>query len=316
MTKFKSQFNSHPDYGFPENYFQPTAGNSKHSLSQFDRDSNKILDGFASYFSSRDSYLETFSSLKWSQLSISEKEQHRLSECKRFYELHEKQQMSFPIKPYFKPEPKPKPVVIIDQEAFQEQGIKKFTGNIISELDLMYTNQSSTSFSKALVTTPSFGFQKRKTSTEKQNEKRKMLRACTKEINQHFADKAAITMLAEGESKRKYHRKRLAQSFCSPEEQPNPKKIKKHSPNFDNVVWSKAQLETTLQNLPSNIPINWSQLGREHCITGGNAGQVAKEFAKEKEIDISMSTPKRKPTRRPSKKNFLAQIYLFLATHL
>jgi hypothetical protein len=47
-----------------------------------------------------------------------------------------------------------------------------------------------------------------------------------KKVNECFAEKAAITLLTEGESKRKYHRKQLAQSFCSPHEQPPAKKKK------------------------------------------------------------------------------------------
>lgn len=58
----------------------------------------------------------------------------------------------------------------------------------------------------------------------------------TEMISQCFAESAAITMLTEGESKRMYHRKRLAQSFCSPEVPP-PAKKKSHSPNFSNATW-------------------------------------------------------------------------------
>ena len=60
-----------------------------------------------------------------------------------------------------------------------------------------------------------------------------------KKVNECFAEKAAITLLTEGESKRKYHRKRLAQSFCSPHEQPPAKKRKTHSPSFENVLWDR-----------------------------------------------------------------------------
>lgn len=112
-------------------------------------------------------------------------------------------------------------------------------------------------------------------------------------------------MLTEGESKRKYHRKRLAQSFCSPEGPPKSKKSKSHSPNFDTVSWDTQQLETTLQNWPRNTKMNWSEVGREHGISGGNAGQVAKEFAAARQVDIShivASTPNRKQTIRPCKK--------------
>jgi hypothetical protein len=106
-------------------------------------------------------------------------------------------------------------------------------------------------------------------------------------------------MLEEGESKRMYTRKRLAQSFSSPEGPPTAKKKKSHSPVFSKVTWDKEALQTTLQNWPRDITINWSTVAKEHGITGGNAGQVVKEFAESQ--DIHLSTPQRKPTKRPCK---------------
>ena len=77
-------------------------------------------------------------------------------------------------------------------------------------------------------------------------------------------------MLVEGESKRKYNRKRLAQSFTTPD-QPPSKKPKKHSPNFNNVEWDKENLEQTLRSWPGDIPVNWTAVARDHGVTGGNS---------------------------------------------
>ena len=120
IDTFKSQFSAHHGYGIPANYFQATLG--KDNLSQFDRDLNKILDGFIKPFPheySRDAYLATFSSQKWSQLTPTEKDQHSLSKCRRCYEQYKEHQMSFPLKPRYEP----KPVVTIDLEALQQQGV-------------------------------------------------------------------------------------------------------------------------------------------------------------------------------------------------
>lgn len=121
-----------------------------------------------------------------------------------------------------------------------------------------------------------------------------------KKVTEHFAEKAAITLLTEGESKRKYHRKRLAQSFCSPEE-PQSKRKKTHSPNFERVSRDTEKLRTTLLNWPTETLINWSEVGQEHGIPGENAGQVAREFAEANDIS-HITTPKRRPTKRPCKK--------------
>ena len=56
-------------------------------------------------------------------------------------------------------------------------------------------------------------------------------------MNEHFAEKAAISMLTE----------------CV----------------------DKQKLQETIENWPADTTINWSQIAREHGIPGKNAGQVA-----------------------------------------
>ena len=125
--------------------------------------------------------------------------------------------MYFPLKPFFEPEQ----VVTVNKDALERQGVPKFTPKILSELDRVYTNEASISFTDALLKTNA-KVERKKTSNEKRKEKRAIQKEITDKVNAQFAQKAAITLLTEGESKRKYHRKRLAQSFCSPEDQPKP----------------------------------------------------------------------------------------------
>ena len=85
-------------------------------------------------------------------------------------------------------------------------------------------------------------------------------------------------------------------------------KKKKHSPNFENVSWDTEKLESTLQSWSTGTPMNWSAIGRAHGIQGGNAGQVVREFAEARNIDvepISSCTPKRKKTNRLCKKKLV-----------
>ena len=111
-------------------------------------------------------------------------------------------------------------------------------------------------------------------------------------------------MLVESKSKRMYNRKRLAQSFTTPG-QPPSKRLKKHSPNFCNVRWDKGNLEQTLCNWPEDVPVNWSAVARDHGVTGGNAGQVVKEFASSLGLFTSNSSTPRKKQRRQSKETQL-----------
>lgn len=167
--KFRFLFSTHPTYGIPDSYFT-TTGNNRHS--QFDRDCSKILDGFQSKFRtetglSRESYLQEFSFLKWSELPTSEKTQHTLSNCIRCFELHKEHQCSFPLKPVYHPDP----VIVVDQETLQRQGVKAFTTKVLSELNRVYTNETSSSFTDALLQDKSLQLQRKKQAVKKGRKK-------------------------------------------------------------------------------------------------------------------------------------------------
>ena len=98
--------------------------------------------------------------------------------------------------------------------------MKRFTTNVLSELNTVYVGEMSKSFTDALVATKSAGQEKKKSRSEKRKAKREVQRSVMKKVNECFAEKAAITSLKE--SKRKYC-KRLAQSFYSPHEQSSAK---------------------------------------------------------------------------------------------
>ena len=73
MINFREQFSG--TYSFPEGYFDVIG---KNNMTQFNRDCDKILDGFRSKFllgADRESYLDTFSHSRWCELSASEKKQ-------------------------------------------------------------------------------------------------------------------------------------------------------------------------------------------------------------------------------------------------
>ena len=99
ISKFKEQFSA--SYSFPEGYFNESG---QHKKSQFDRDCNRILDGFGKQFPTeceKKSYISTFSDSKWRELSVAERKLHSLSKCSRCYERHQQIQLSFPLKPAY-----------------------------------------------------------------------------------------------------------------------------------------------------------------------------------------------------------------------
>ena len=292
---FRQQFST---YSFPDKYFEVSG---KDGTTQFDRDCDRILDSFKSKFlagaqDDRKGYLDTFSLAKWHELPVAERKQHSLSNCVSCFLKHFNRQCSFPMKPVYQH----KPSVVVDEAAFQRQGLAKFTDNVLTELNRVYEHEAGTSFNDAVVLNKSSGLQKR---TDKRAEMVKVKKQLTKAVNEQFSEKAAISMLSECESRRKYHRKRMAQSFCTSTPPPAKKKKKSHSPDFSNVTWDKEKLKETLENLPEGTVINWSQVARDHGIPGKNAGQVVKEFSETTSVDLSkIVTPKRKPTVRPRRR--------------
>ena len=135
-NNFTSQFGTYTEYAIPDGYFEV---GSKDRKSQFDRDCNKILDTFIKFRRDinfpKQSYLSLFSVSQWLKLPESEKKKHTLGNCTRCFELHKDHQSAFPLKPFYQAEP----VVILDQDALHRQGVKKFTTNVLSELNRVYT---------------------------------------------------------------------------------------------------------------------------------------------------------------------------------
>ena len=240
---FRSQFNMCPNYGIPDGYFETV---NKDGTSQFDRDCAKVLDAFKSkwprgFTVDRKLYLEKFSAAKWSELPNAEKNMHTLSRCDKCTELHYSYQRAFPLKPVY--EHTSLSLVQLDREALHRQGVKKFTTKVLSEINNIYHEEVGTSFCEAVTLDKTSGLKKKKTAYEKKRENRAAQRKYTKQVNEIFAQNAAISLLSEGESKAKYHRKRLAQSFQTPEKsQPPCKKRNTHSPNFENIQWDTTQV--------------------------------------------------------------------------
>ena len=112
----------------------------------------------------------------------------------------------------------PNPIVQIDTDVMKKQGTKKFTSNVISELDSVFTQQTNITFREALVKDMSYGQERKKIQYEKKKEKRELERKFTKQVNKCFAEKAAITLLSEGESKMQIPSEKASPVFYNPRE--------------------------------------------------------------------------------------------------
>lgn len=155
LTNFQSQFGNHPSFCIPEGYFEPSG---KRNTTQFNRDCNKLLDGFKVKFRvesgyGRASYLDTFSLARWLKLSTLEKNQHTLSKCNRCFELY-KEHQSF--KPFYDP------ILTVDEDAFESK----------CSPQTLYITEADISFTDALIKTKTTDLAKKKTTKKKRKEKR------------------------------------------------------------------------------------------------------------------------------------------------
>ena len=110
-------------------------------------------------------------------------------------------------------------------------------------------------------------------------------------LRDNYHAQNATNTLAEGQSLSSYKRMRTAESFETPEQKKEhgmqcPSKPRKHSPSFDNTTWDQKSVLRDLQNWPQNEPINWTKFATQHAIPGRNWGQIVKEFAMAKEIEV------------------------------
>ena len=97
-----------------------------------------------------------------------------------------------------KPVYQPTSAISIDQEALQRQGTKKFSRKALSELNTIYKEQASISFTNALVKDRSIG----KNSQYEKKEKRKIPHEFVENVNESIAENTTITLLTEVERAR------------------------------------------------------------------------------------------------------------------
>ena len=137
-------------------------------------------------------------------------------------------------------------------------------------------------------------------------------RQCRDKENQSLKSAAAISVLVEDESMRGYKRKRQP----TPPTKRTCSRPESHSPNFSNVTWDKEKVLSDLQSLPSAPPpLNWHSFAREHGITGGNAGQIVKEFAQQSGVDTTRLDGRETSIQRQSKKAYRRGNFRWLYTN-
>lgn len=133
-------------------------------------------------------------------------------------------------------------------------------------------------------------------------------------MNEQFAERAAITLLSEGESKRRYHKKRLAQSFCSPKDQPTLKKINTHQISRTTPSSWRPHYRTG-QQINASIGV-WSVDPMGFRV--GMPARLYKSTLRNEILMLNTLSPAHQRGRRHvdhARRNYLALMFRFLAIH-
>lgn len=291
--EFQSLYSTVANFGINCSYF------SQHGYcqSRFDKHCKIVLEKFKKRWhptDSRKSYLDHFSTSQWKALSQWQKVKHTISNCKECADKHQEHQLYFPstASKISKLTALPKLKKQVSTPSLPQSMKRQTTRKVLTELNSTYEKKFGCSFTECIPSDcPEEGLERKRTCNEKRNEKCKVIRQCKNHLEHQCHEQDATTVLEEGLSLRKYHNLRLAQSFETPpqtqkrSQRSNPMR-KSLSPNFSKAAWDKAGLVEEAKTLGTQ-KANWKALGEKHGITGGNAGQIAKEFLQSQRIDTS-----------------------------
>lgn len=92
---------------------------------------------------------------------------------------------------------------------------------------------------------------KKPTPLERKQQLRKIYRKCRDQGNEALRRSAAISILTENQSLRRYDRKRKREYMERPAKRSKPKS---HIPNFDKIEWDKEKVLEDLRNHPRAPP--------------------------------------------------------------
>lgn len=236
-------------------------------------------------------YTSTFSSEKWKALPDSEKDEHTLSNCKACLIRYDQLQTVFPGKPmYILPQPTPL-IILPDEENLGKAKERKLGRKVLQELNSVWEDKFEHPITNVIPKLmPETNLTQKVSKSQRRIQNRKQKRQFVQEVNQHFAQNATMSVLAEAESLASYSRKRLSYSFDTPIP---PKRHKSHSPKEENLGWDVQSAMETLKSFPENKKINWSDRARKFNVPQKNGGQVLKETAQKDGIVMQTdSTPR------------------------
>ena len=232
-----------------------------------------IACGWKSNARKRAEYLEMFSVKKWERLPVHDKKKHSVGKCTACAVNFSELQRSFPMLPTFE-------VNVLNKEYVSTaHNATTFARGVLKELNHVSDEQFGVSFTNTLPkVSPALSL--RKTKLEKQQGTREMKRKIIADIEKRYAENAALSHLAEGESDASYIRKRKRGCFDPPQPSTKRSTISNITPD------KKAEIIARLSEWQQGVPLVWSRLAKEFGITATNGGNSIKELARQRGFDV------------------------------
>ena len=187
-TEFKELFHDCEHFGLQATYFE-----SKPNLSDFDRDCTNILKLWSNRWNpsgNKKEYEETFSTTRWKNLPMEEKQLHTLRNCRGCYTKFGEAQWLFPQGPHHVHDP----IVSVDTKQLQILGKKQATCEALREINAAFSETYSTTFTDSMVKHGQQGVQKRPTADVRKKKLRNIYRRCRDKENQALKSAAAICL--------------------------------------------------------------------------------------------------------------------------
>lgn len=248
-------------------------------------------------------YCETFSQENWKKLPYGQKYQHSIADCSacplNFPELDS----AFPARsPVAKRKQKDRQIVAcsieasdVDFSAPPTKVAKKLGHDIVTQLSPVCQQMTGMPLSKVLALTPSSGTTQRKSHTQWKCEQRKRMRDVKRSVEFELR-KHDSNLLFQRLSYRKYNAIRLTESFESIEKATERTKSKQaqitkkiHGCSESNLPFDGTMLLAEASQWSEEKEVNWTELANCYGVTGGNRGQIVKEFLAQKGIPVAMT---------------------------
>lgn len=253
-------------------------------------------------------YLTQFGLKTWERLSMPEKVNHTLHDCKEC-------DTQFPV--LSAAFPGPKKVVRTPTIAFTKTDLstpQRFGRKVLRELNTLTQSQFGKSFEDVVQTTPRSRLIKKPSSAERKAEKEKIQREVVSNLQQENAQVGQNIVLQHRISWRAFDKIRKTQGLeATPKRQrvthddeetlePQPKWQRRHGRLRVDIVDQEKLLEEASAWSPEE-DVNCSEFARKYGLNVANGDQVIKELLQEHNIPAaSISQRKDRAPRRPRKK--------------